>query len=239
MQQVSELRQSLAIIPAKSNSIGCVGKNGRVLGGRTLVQHACDVAHEAGIGTVCVTTDGEWLADGCVDVEVISRPPWLADETAVMANVVSDTIAELWRRNRETYQRVILLQPTSPLRTAEIVRSCHQLSIENTRCVVSVTPTDTPPAKLCYIDINGCLTVPTSDPNRQAHQTGYKRDGVCYVITGEVAKRGGIYGDKPIPFVTPAPRGISIDTEEDWREVERIYADLSLQAMPQAANKAS
>lgn len=110
---------TLGLIPARGGSKGVPRKNVRELGGKPLIAHSI----EAGLGST-VIDDVVVSSD---DPEIISvseshgaavpfeRPDSLATDEAATAPVVAHAIETL----ETAYDLVVLLQPTSPLRTAK------------------------------------------------------------------------------------------------------------------------
>lgn len=225
--------QCLAIIPARSGSKRLSGKNGLRLGGRTLVELAVECAQESGVcDDICITSDDGRLRDH-PDAYSIPRPPWLAADGAMTAHVVQHAIGNMWDELRREYDSVMVLQPTSPLRSPKHLVSCfdilnspwkaaHRDDWEATHSVTSVTPAKYPPGKLCDLD-GKRLVIPDQPSRSQEHLPAVYRDGVCYLVRAEFAAMGDLYGTNRRYFLTPAPCGVSIDTADDWEEAQRIW----------------
>ncbi len=91
----------LAVIPARSGSKRCPGKNFREYRGKTLVQWALEAAEASKyIDAIKVSRDED-------------RPPELCTDAASCEDVLRHHLAQ------RPYDWVVLLQPTSPLRTTE------------------------------------------------------------------------------------------------------------------------
>lgn len=105
----------LGIIPARKGSKRLPGKNTRMLCGKPLIAWTIEAALCSGkLDRVIVSTDDDEAADvadrmGC---EVAMRPDFLATDTASVYDVVRFHL-----KNTDA-DHVMLLQPTSPLRTA-------------------------------------------------------------------------------------------------------------------------
>src|SRR5437764_14890901 len=114
---------ALAIVPARAGSKGVPGKNLRSLGGRPLLAHAIDVGLDAArVGRVVVSTDSEEIAAVArsrgAEVPFL-RPAALAADTSRVA----DALVDLLERLDGVPETFVLLQPTSPLRTAAAVHA--------------------------------------------------------------------------------------------------------------------
>ena len=60
---------------------------------------------------------------------------------------------------------------------------------------------------------------------RQDARPAYSRDGTVYAFTrATLEKFGGIYGDDCRPLLLDSRESLSIDTQDDWDEAERVLA---------------
>ena len=119
----------LAIISARGGSKGIPRKNIKPLAGKPLISWTIDVAKQATcIDRLVVSTDDEEIAsvarDLGVDVPFMRPAELAADETPGMAPVLH-AISQL-----PDYEWVLLLQPTSPLRSAEDIDGIWQFCQE-------------------------------------------------------------------------------------------------------------
>ena len=221
----------LAIIPARVGSKGVPGKNFTPIHGRSLVQRAVDCANEAGVGFPILTTDEMWtvtLVQGC---SYLPRPSSLAQDDTPMIDVVRHVLDAVPGPGDQV---VVLLQPTSALRTPEHIRLALAMLEEPWTSVVSVVPVPRmySPDLVCVVrgaDLVPSLCEFVNGPpewdvvtRRQDAVTGYRRDGTVYVTTrGSIARSGNLYGDRVCPFILPASESLTVDTPEDWAEAER------------------
>jgi CMP-N,N'-diacetyllegionaminic acid synthase len=116
----------LAIIPARGGSKGIPRKNIKSLAGKPLIGWTIDVAKQAScIDRIVVTTENEEIAAVARELgaEVpFMRPTELAtDETPGIAPVLHAL------KQLPDYEWVLLLQPTSPLRTHTDIEAIWQL----------------------------------------------------------------------------------------------------------------
>src|SRR5918999_4032681 len=115
----------LALVPARGGSKGIPGKNLRLLGGRTLIEYAAAAARDSGVvDRAVLTTDSEEIAAigrrAGLDVPFL-RPASLAADDTPMQPVVEHALAAL-AEDGFVPDIVLLLQPTSPLRTPDHLR---------------------------------------------------------------------------------------------------------------------
>ncbi|GAB3074420.1 acylneuraminate cytidylyltransferase family protein [Intrasporangium mesophilum] len=113
----------LAVIPARGGSKGLPGKNIRPLCGLPLIAHSIRAAALTPVVTRCVvTTDSAEIAEvaraGGGDVPFL-RPAELAQDDTPMAPVVRHALEWVEREEAQTYDAVLLLDPTSPARVPQ------------------------------------------------------------------------------------------------------------------------
>lgn len=138
--------RALGLIPARAGSERLKGKNTRPFAGRPLIDWTLDAALGSGLlGTVAVTTDDPAVAAlaSARGVSVIDRPAELAGSQASVYDAIAHALGVLGH----DWDYLVLLQPTSPLRTAADIDGaltlCHARAAP---AVVGVSPLMKPPA---------------------------------------------------------------------------------------------
>lgn len=222
----------LYIIPARGGSKGIPRKNVAPLAGRPLIAYTIAAAQaDAAItgGYVLLSTDDDEIArvaraEG-LEVEYM-RPAALATDTAGSREVVLDAMA--WARSRGIdFDTVVLLQPTSPLRTAADIAACRSAyeAAGDADMAVTVCEADANPYYTLFeTDPDGILHISKGDglyTRRQDCPKVYQYNGAVYVI--RPASIGAMpLGAFPrrVPSVMPASRSIDIDTPMDLHMAE-------------------
>jgi CMP-N-acetylneuraminic acid synthetase len=224
----------LGLVPARGGSKGVPGKNTRLLAGRPLLAYTAAAAIESGVlDRVILSTDAADIAE-CgrhAGLEVpFMRPPELAQDTTPMLPVIEHAVEAL-ARDGWTADAVVLLQPTSPLRTARHIRAAVELLRDSgADSVVSVVavPPHLSPDYVMRIDggrLRPFLPEGERITRRQDARPAYSRDGTVYAFrTATLRRFGGIYGDDCRPLLVDAAESLSIDTEADWAAAERALA---------------
>ncbi|MGE0553605.1 MAG: NTP transferase domain-containing protein [Gemmatimonadales bacterium] len=221
----------LGLIPARGGSKGVPNKNLRPLAGRPIMAYAIEAAAASGvIDRVVVSTDSPALADlgRALGAEVpFLRPAELATDEAPMLPVIQHAVRELEAAGWPV-ATVVLLQPTSPLRTGDDLRRAIEL-LERTEAdsVVSVQPAPRHLSPDFVFRVEGDRLewfLPGNErvTRRQDARTAYFRDGTVYCTRRDVIMDGSIYGQHCVPLLMPAGSGVTIDTEDDWVEAERL-----------------
>lgn len=213
----------LIIIPARGGSKGIPKKNIVPLNGRPLIDYTITAALAvAPQSRIILSTDSEEIAAVArqcgLDVPY-RRPAALATDTAGSREVILDAMdwADL---HGIGYDAVVLLQPTSPLRTADDVRDAMMLYDDDIDMVVSVAEARSNPYYNCFeADENGYLHVSKGDglyTRRQDVPPAYEYNGAVYVINPRSIREMpmGVF-TRRVPYVMPASRSVDIDAPID------------------------
>lgn len=215
----------LALIPARSGSKGVPGKNLREIAGRPLLVHAIEAARETGLfDRIHVSTDAEASAAAAraAGVEVpFLRPAELSSDTALVADAIRHTL-EQFAAAGETFDTLALLEPSSPLRTADQVRDVTLAAEEagwDAAFSVSPVPVHHHARKQYVVDGAGeaSFVMPEARPNVNRQELGatYVRNGLCYAVrVPSFLETHSIGGKRARALVFEGP-AISIDTEEE------------------------
>ncbi|TOA20395.1 CMP-N-acetlyneuraminic acid synthetase, partial [Vibrio parahaemolyticus] len=138
-------KKVIAVIPARGGSKRLPGKNTKQLGGKPLIAWSIEAAKKSKyIDRVIISTDCKDIAevarryDG--DVPFL-RPQELAGDTAGTNGVILHVLDQI----DESFGYVVLLQPTSPLRSTEDIDQLLESFDEKTEGVVSVCPCEHSP----------------------------------------------------------------------------------------------
>ena len=127
----------LAVIPARGGSKRLPGKNILDLCGKPIIAWSIEAGlNSSYIDKVVVSSDDDDILDTAkrFKAEIIKRPKQLASDTASSFDVVKHAIDNL-----ESYDYVVLLQPTSPLRNYQhIDKAIEFLEEKNADSIISV-----------------------------------------------------------------------------------------------------
>lgn len=224
-------KKVLAVIPARGGSKRLPRKNVLSLQGKPLISWSIDAGLNSHyIDRVVVSTDCNEIAEISkqygADVPFI-RPADIAGDMATTNSVILHTINML--SSTEQFDIVIILQPTSPLRTSkDIDDALEMLDIKQGDGVVSVCecehsplwsnilPTDGNMGSFIREDIKG--------KRSQDLPTYYHLNGAVYAFTTKalIANQGINYTDAVFAIKMPTLRSVDIDHELDFRIAEAI-----------------
>lgn len=222
----------LAIIPARGGSKGLPGKNIKPLCGKPLIGWTIEQAQESKyIDEIFVSTDSPEIAAVAESFGVKVpelRPAELASDTAPSSGFVVYTIEKLKSQGKE-FDYVILLEPTSPLRTVEDIDRSIELLDQNpaAESVVGVCKAECAhPAFMVQTGANELLEPFMAEMQtlrRQDIGELYYFEGTVYVSrVGAYLQKQSFYHDKTLPYFVPKSRAFEIDDAEDWFIVESI-----------------
>jgi N-acylneuraminate cytidylyltransferase len=220
----------LGIIPARSGSKGVPNKNKRLISGKSLVQRAFECGKESGVlDRIIVSTDDfEILALAQkIGLEVpFVRPATFSTDATPMIEVVNHAIDHLVKSGY-TMDAVMLLQPTSPLRTPNHLREAvGLLGMGDSVCSVTELPAVFSPHCVMKIVDGSLQTFLDNVPmptRRQDAPKAYVRNGTVYLTRTEViVQQNTFYGANCSPMIMPEYESLSIDTEEDWQIAENF-----------------
>lgn len=225
----------LGIVPARAGSKGVPGKNIRPLAGRPLLEYAAQVATAAGVfDRVILSTDSTEIADvgrgAGLEVPFL-RPAALAQDDTPMLPVLQHALSAL-AADGWIPDIIVLLQPTSPLRRPDHIRSAVRLLQETgADSIVSVVelPRHLSPDYVMRIE-DGTLRPFLPDglrvTRRQDARAAYVRDGTVYAFRRDTLERfGDIYGSDCRPLLLPAAESLTIDSWDDWQAAERLLTE--------------
>lgn len=219
----------LALITARGGSKRLPGKNLRLMGGRPLIVWSIDVAK--GIQEICdilVSTDDAAIAEVARNAGALIpwlRPPELATDTASSIDVCLHALDRYESENGKV-NGLLLLQPTSPLRSRNtVLRGIDLFRAHQCRPVLGVSHAKSHPM-WCF-QIEGETMRPFVDGGglhlrSQDLPLAYVVNGALYLIAPEdLRKQRSFYSDDMMPLVIDeAKESIDIDTEWDWAMAE-------------------
>ena len=221
----------LGLVPARGGSKGVPGKNVRLLTGRPLIAYTASAARESGVvDRLVLSTDAAEIAEAgrAAGLEVpFTRPAELAEDDTPMLAVIRHAVDSLAREGWQP-EIVVLLQPTSPLRTAAHIRDAVALLRETgADSVVTVVelPRHVSPDYVMRLE-HGRLVPFLPDgaqlTRRQDARPAYVRDGTAYAFWRRTLERSGsIYGVDARPLVLEPRESLSIDSPADWEAAAR------------------
>lgn len=224
-------KKVLAIIPARGGSKRLPLKNILPLHGKPLIAWSIEAAlNSQYIDHVVVSTDCENIAkvalDFGADIPFI-RPPEIATDKASTDSVILHLLSTLTADT--TPDIVVILQPTSPLRTSQDVDHALKMLIDKrAEGVVSVCECEHSPlwSNTLPADSNMGAFINKDIKGKRSQDLPffYRLNGAVYVFTTDslIDKQGISYTESVFSFIMPGSRSVDIDHELDFRLAEVI-----------------
>ena len=227
--------KAIAIIPARSGSKGLKDKNIIEVVGRPLIDYSIKAALDSCcFDTVMVSTDSERYAEisrKCGAEVPFLRSELTSSDTAGTWDAVREVLVGYHIKGNE-FDYVAVLQPTSPLRTADDIRSVFEmLYTHKAHNVVTVTET-AHPVQWCFTLDKDCsleeyANSPYNQMRRQELEKHYQENGAIYLVDARkiMDKNYNLYLDNCRAYVMPRERSIDIDEKIDLVILEAMMKD--------------
>lgn len=217
--------QLLYLIPARSGSKGVPGKNIAIVGRQPLLAWTLQAATKAKYqGRLVVSTDTTEIASVAQIYGAETpflRPDSLASDEASSLDTALHCLE--WLRCNDEYipDYLVLLQPTSPLRTCQDIDGAIDLAIsKGAKAVVSVTQASHHPSLIKRISEQGFLEnfmeLENKSQRRQELSDVYIPNGGIYIVqTSALLSERTWFPVPTYPYVMPSERSIDIDLPWD------------------------
>lgn len=217
---------TIFIIPARAGSKGLPGKNIKILGDKPLVSYSIEFALQIREGNdeICVTTNDEdvfKIASNFGIPPIFKRPKELSTDTTPSSEVISHVLNE-YKKINKTFDKIVLLQPTSPFRKISDYVGMKKLYTEkNAEMVVSVKiAKENPFFNLFKENDNGRLEPFVNDSSytrRQDCPKAFAYNGSIYIVSVYAFEQKKTFSfDQIYMYLMPEERSIDIDNPVDW-----------------------
>ncbi len=231
---MSNEKTILAIIPARGGSKRLPGKNILPLVGKPMINWSIEAAKNVpSISRVVVSTDCETIANTAkvAGGEVpFLRPASLSSDTSSSVDVVRHAL-EYFKGIGECFDYVLLLQPTSPLRSAaDIQGAIDLLNVKNADSVISVCECEHSPLWSNTLDDSLSLEnfIPKNVKNMRSQDLPqyYRLNGAIYLTKVEqFLQEGVLMSDNSVAYKMDSHSSVDIDTKLDFIIAETILRD--------------
>ena len=220
-------RTVLGLIPARGGSKGIPRKNLRRLAGKPLLEWTAEAALASRfIDRVVLSTDDAEIASvgASLGLDVpFERPAAAASDTASAADVISHAIGEIGR----SYDYLVYLEPTTPLRLAKDIDAClERLDGSGADFCVSVQRSQQRPEWMFYLGPDDQI-----EPAVGRFTAGRRQDmRECYVLNGAVyaarieafLRTSTFLTETTLGYVMPPERSVDLDEPADFEAAEAI-----------------
>lgn len=223
-------KKILAIITARGGSKGVARKNIKDLAGKPLIAYTIEAAIASQYLTRCiVSTEDEEIAEVSLryGAEVpFMRPAELAQDDSTSIEVVQHAVRWLKDNQNQDYDYIMILQPTSPLRTAEDIDACIKKVVDSGADSVMAMKelVDYSLKKLKKIENDQILPY-VEDEGKfplPRHKLGkmYKRNASIFLTKTELVMAGDLFGQVSRPYIMSEERSVDINNLIDFELAE-------------------
>lgn len=223
------------MIPARGGSKGILKKNLARLAQKPLIQHTFDAAlGSKELDLVVLSTDDSEIAEvglrAGIEVPFL-RPAELATDTALTAPVVEHAVTWLEEHRRIRIGAVMVLQATSPLRQAwHIDEAVREFREKTPDAVIGVCEVKEHPYEMVSFAggrMEYSVRRPNSAVRRQDFPEYYFINGAIYLVrTSVLMQQHTLLPDNSIPYIMDRKYSLDIDTHDDFRTAESLFATL-------------
>jgi len=213
------VRDVMAVIPARGASKGIPRKNIAPLGGVPLIAHSimaartCKFIHRVLVSTDCPSIAAvarEWGAE-----VPFLRPRHLAGDRAVIGDALEHVFQELSEREKRLPKAYVLLYPTNPFRTAELMDTLSEKLLDGYDRVFTVRTIDVKRYKYFAVNAHGDLIGLDTEADGRRY---FRRYGLFDGINRSGTSRGRSY----VHIIRSAFELVDIDTPADLATANRI-----------------
>ena len=226
-------KRVLVVIPARGGSKGIPHKNITPVAGKPLIHYTTELLAElAWIDAAVVSTDDQDIAAEALvakTADIVWRPEELAGDRIGDMPVLAHALGEAEATAGLSFDVVVMLQPTSPLRSADDVLECvSTLVAGNWDAVWTVSETNLTyhPQKQVKLLPGGSIEFYLDSGSqiiaRQQLESAFHRNGVAYAFTADFVRTAdSVFSPARSSAVVTLGKHISIDTPEDILAVEQ------------------
>jgi CMP-N,N'-diacetyllegionaminic acid synthase len=227
--------QTLFLIPARGGSKGIPGKNVKLFAGKPLISYSIDLARQfARDSDICLSTDDDGIAAFAEKMGLplpFRRPGEFATDTASSNDVIMHALRYYESQGR-SYDNIVLLQPTSPLRKAVHIKEALALYSQDIDLVLSVKLTDANPYFVLFEENkNGLLEKSKTGTftRRQDCPEVWQANGAIYIYNVKSLKQNIEPAHRRIvKYVMESKYSADLDSEFDWLFAEFLNSTLTI-----------
>lgn len=216
----------IAVIPAREGSKGIPKKNLYPIWGEPLISYSIKAANRCNrITDVIVSTDGDDIAELSLKygAKVVKRPREISQDGSPSIDAIIHVLDSCAKSGNEP-DVIVLLQPTSPLRSSYDIDRAIDLFISSNDSVISVVERKHPIEWSMSLE-NDILIPIFSNKNlrnrRQDLKHSYIPNGAIYVSDTQTLRHERTFFSKDAKaYIMPYERSVDIDNLDDVRLAE-------------------
>lgn len=213
----------LAIVPARGGSKGIPRKNIKPINGKPLIAYTIDQALQVPeLDYLVVTTDDSEIQSVAASygVNVINRPSQLATDEARSEPMMIHALDRAESLTGTQFDYVVLLQPTSPLRSLVTITECLNLLVgQKGKSLVTVSELNELIGELTGVHFKTLF--PEDRRRRQDRHPKYKLNGSVFACSAShLRETGELMTEEWMCYVIDGPETVDIDSIDDFEYAE-------------------
>lgn len=219
-----------AIIPARGGSKSIKKKNIAKLNGKPLIEYTLEAAKNSKyITKIFVATENSEIASACKGFEV--EIYWRSKNSCRDESLTQELLHEMYNELPEisSFERIVLLQPTSPMRTSRHIDEALEISLgihDQSTTVVSIqkVPHQFNPEQVFEISNTSIIKQRETDriKRRQDKPKYFARNGAAIYIFNSIKMTTDILSGTLVGYPMDKITSIDIDDIEDLILAEAV-----------------
>jgi CMP-N-acetylneuraminic acid synthetase len=214
------------LIPARGGSKGIPSKNIIDLNGKPLIKWTIDALYGiADKEDIYVSTDCDKIKKVVQNLRatIIDRPASISQDSSLSIEVVNHFLETI----NTSYENIVFLQPTSPLRRKEDIEKAKEIFIETkSSSLISINESIEIPQKSFIIKKNklkGLINNEYPFLPRQQLESTFKSNGAIYIINvPKYLKKSSFYLEPCSPYLMDNERSRDVDDMSDLEYCRRV-----------------
>lgn len=214
----------VSLIPARGGSKRLPGKNLKSLNGLPMISYSLQSSFDCvQISSTFVSTDSPDIFQVALSFPICDiglRPEGLAEDQTSSLEVIQFEFERI-EKKIGVVDHLVVLQPTSPLRTSADISAAIALFEQSSADTLTSVFKVESPQKSFWVS-QGPFMIEIQ-PGQTSFETGPKlqENGAIYILSRKNILQGQFYGSKVVGYVMPQEKSIDIDTVEDFTRAEQ------------------
>lgn len=227
---MGSLESTLFVVTARGGSKGIPHKNLREIHGKSLTEWALLVARKFMGAQVALSSDSDdilQIASRYHDVLAVKRPDLISHDAATDQEALQHALLHCEESLKVHFDTIVLLQPTAPSRTVDIIREALTTKVDDLASAVwTVDEVDLKlhaRKQLMVTHRTLHLVIDTRKPLRRQDLTPtFVRNGECYALSREVVLNDPLLLGSNARMVVSEPGSVNIDSIEDLEKAQKL-----------------
>jgi len=196
----------LGVIPARKGSKGIKDKNIKRMNGVPLYLHTVMVTVNSMLSDTVISTDIPEILELCLPVRTFNRNPMYCGGNMPMLPVIT-LVIEQYEKDGRHVDAVMILQPTSPLRTTKHIDD----AINAYRF-----------SKCTSLYSGFYMGIKTKDKayDKHTNKPHFQRNGAIFIVSRELLDKGKLWDNEVCEFEMSKLDSVDIDDTEDFKLAE-------------------